>query len=36
MAHTYVAHIEALEERALVKKRRKEAQKKGRYLDAGP
>jgi hypothetical protein len=33
MAHTYVAHIE---ERALVKKRRKEAQKKGRYLDAGP
>lgn len=24
MAHTYVAHIEALEERALVKKRRKE------------
>ena len=36
MAHTYVAHIEALEERALVKKRRKEAQKKERYLDAGP
>ena len=35
MAHTYVAHIEALEERALVKKRRKEAQKKERYLDAG-
>jgi hypothetical protein len=36
MAHTYMAHIEALEERRLVEKRRKEAQKKERYLDAGP